>query len=218
MTDDDNTREERLRQASRKRRREQKEETRQTILDTAGALFLERGATGFSLREVAERCGYSPGTIYLYFENRDAILFTLADEGFARFIDALNETYASTDDVVRRLRLMGETYVRFALHNPANYRLMFVERTDFFERSAEVGGNWMESFQIWNRAVTEAMESLGYPHDEAVAVSDALWGMMHGIVLLAMDMPPVDERRMQDALAFAFRMVNAGLRGLASGG
>ena len=72
-----NTQAERLRQAIRHRRDQEKQELRQTILNAAGELFLEQGYERFSLRKVAERIGYSPTTIYLYFRDKDDLLFTV---------------------------------------------------------------------------------------------------------------------------------------------
>ncbi len=54
---------------------------RQAILTASTELFLEHGYHNFSLRQVAEKIGYSPGTIYLYFQDKDAILFTIMEEG-----------------------------------------------------------------------------------------------------------------------------------------
>lgn len=68
------TRVERTRQASRHRREQEKEELQQLILKAAGELFLEQGYDRFSLRQVAERIGYSATTIYLYFEDKDDLL------------------------------------------------------------------------------------------------------------------------------------------------
>src|SRR5205807_9991232 len=79
------TQAERLRQAIRHRQDQEKQELRQTILTTAAELFLEQGYDHFSLRKVAERIGYSPTTIYLYFRDKDDLLFTVVDEGFTRF-------------------------------------------------------------------------------------------------------------------------------------
>src|SRR5260370_7898358 len=79
------TQAQRLRQAIRHRQDQEKQALRQTILTTAGELFLEQGYDHFSLRKVAERIGYSPTTIYLYFRDKDDLLFTVVDEGFTRF-------------------------------------------------------------------------------------------------------------------------------------
>ena len=76
------TRAERLRAASRIRREQQRQELRQAILTAASDVFLAQGYAGFSVRQVAERIGYSAATIYLYFQDKDDLLFAVVDEGF----------------------------------------------------------------------------------------------------------------------------------------
>src|SRR5436309_12294945 len=125
------TQEERLRQAIRHRQEQEKRELRQTILSAAGELFLEQGYERFSLRKVAERIGYSPTTIYLYFRDKDDLLFTVVDEGFVKFGQELAKAAASTEDLWKRLIALGRAYVNFGLQNPVYYQLMFVQRTDF---------------------------------------------------------------------------------------
>jgi AcrR family transcriptional regulator len=80
------------------------------------------------LRQVAEQIGYSPGTIYLYFKNKDALLFTLANEGFMRFAEMLQAAVDATDDPKEQIFGMAEGYIAFGLKNPVHYRLMFMER------------------------------------------------------------------------------------------
>src|SRR3954454_21915364 len=96
------TRAERLRDASRQRRDQEKQDVRQAILDAAAELFREHGYEHFSLRQVAERIGYSPTTIYLYFDDKDDLLFTVADLGFTRFGEQLAEAAANTGDPAKR--------------------------------------------------------------------------------------------------------------------
>src|SRR5260221_9833654 len=79
------TQAQRLSLAIRHRQEREKQELRQAILAAAGELFLEQGYERFSMRKVAERIGYSPTTIYLYFRDKDDLLFTVIDDGFVRF-------------------------------------------------------------------------------------------------------------------------------------
>src|SRR5436190_19184209 len=120
------TQAQRLQQAIRHRQNQEKLELRQAILREAGKLFLEQGYNHFSLRRVAERIGYSPTTIYLYFRDKDDLLFTVVDEGFARFGQQLAAA-ASTEDPWERLIALGRAYVSFGLQNPVYYQLMFMQ-------------------------------------------------------------------------------------------
>lgn len=64
-----------------RRRRQQRlsHERRQQLLDTAWALWQEVGATGFNMRQLAQRAGYTAGALYAYFPGRDAILSALQE-------------------------------------------------------------------------------------------------------------------------------------------
>ena len=55
------------------RRRQRIELSREQILDTAEELFGERGYHATGLKEVAERCEFAVGSIYLFFEGKDRL-------------------------------------------------------------------------------------------------------------------------------------------------
>ncbi|MEL6149106.1 MAG: TetR/AcrR family transcriptional regulator [Chloroflexota bacterium] len=208
------TQDERIKTASKNRRERQKAETRQAILDAASELFLEKGYENFSLRQVAEQIGYSPGTIYLYFSDRDALLFTLADEGFQRFGRMLQATVESSDNPREQLIAMGEGYVDFGLNNPVHYRLMFLERPDFMMRErpdSDEPDTWADTFMILHRCVERAMEQDVIEKDDPRTVSDAIWAMLHGVVALGIRMPHVDDDRTQQAADKIRRVMNRGL-------
>jgi len=208
------TQDERIKAASQKRRERQKAETRQAILDAASELFLEHGYENFSLRQVAEQIGYSPGTIYLYFSNKDALLFTLADEGFERFGQMLQEAVDRTDNVREQIVGMGDAYIEFGLKNPVHYRLMFMERTDFLFRenpNATDGDTWAESFYILQRSVERAIEQGVIVQGDANTVSDAIWAMVHGAVSLGICMPHVDSDRTRRIYAHVRKAINTSI-------
>src|SRR5260221_1105760 len=92
------TQAQRLSLAIRHRQEREKQELRQAILTAAGTLFLEQGYERFSLRKVAERIGYSPTTIYLYFRDKDDLLFTVGDEWFVQFGQQRATAAASQED------------------------------------------------------------------------------------------------------------------------
>ena len=61
--------------------------------------------------ESAFPLGYSPTTIYLYFRDKDDLLFTVVDEGFTRFGQQLAAAAASTEDPWKRVIALGQAYV-----------------------------------------------------------------------------------------------------------
>lgn len=64
------------------RRRAPASETRQRILAVALELFTHRGYEKTSLREVAERLGFTTAALYYHFESKDEILAALVEDYF----------------------------------------------------------------------------------------------------------------------------------------
>src|SRR5215813_13074202 len=66
------------------RRERLKNEIRSDILAAARDLFVTEGYVNVSMRKIADRVGCAPGTIYLHFEDKDAILSAICLETFAK--------------------------------------------------------------------------------------------------------------------------------------
>ena len=88
----------------RARSAEQKALRRQAVLDAAELYFHEAGYEAFSMTQLAKKTGVAKGTLYLYFDTREALFLTLYEQSLMRwsrgFIDALSddmtsETYAT---------------------------------------------------------------------------------------------------------------------------
>src|SRR5713226_8760012 len=179
MKQDSATRGARIQKASRHRREQQKEELRQAILEAASALFVEQGYHGFSMRQLAERIGYSVATLYLYFRDKDDLLFTVVDEGFTRFEKQLAEAAVSSADPWTRLNALAQVYVTFGLRNPIYYQLMFMQRVDFLTQ-ARAGEQQprLAALHVLQDAVQSAMDAGVMQSGDVESYSDALWAMM----------------------------------------
>ena len=207
------TQAQRLRQAIRHRQAQEKQALRQAILTAAGELFLEQGYEHFSLRKVAERIGYSPTTIYLYFRDKDDLLFTVVDEGFVRFGQQLAAAAESQEDPWERIIALGRAYVAFGLQNPMYYQLMFMQRADFLTHPpAGESQPRIASFQVLQQAVQQAIDAGVLRPGDAENYSDVLWALVHGMVSLAISMPKFDAPRIQRTMETAWQMECQGLR------
>ena len=189
------TRAQRLKQASLKRREQDKAETRRAILDAAVALFQEHGFENFSLRGVAEAIGYSPTTIYLYFADKDDLLFHTAMEGFVKFGEMLQAAYDGAATPLERFGATGRAYVKFGLENPVPYRLMFMQRGEFLERDAPPGyESIIDSFGVLTQALQECLDAGVIKPGDLRTYAGMAWANVHGVVALAISTPYIDER------------------------
>ena len=184
------TRTQRMRAASGERREREKQELRQAMLDTARKLFLANGYEGLSLRQVAEQIGYTPTTIYLYFEDKDDLLFAVVDQAYDQFTADLQRAYATTSDPRERLRALAEAYITFGRQNPEAYQMMFMQRPDFLLKwKTGTKQPRAVSLLILKEAVQQAQEAGVVREGNSDVVSDIFWAAAHGAVSLAITMP-----------------------------
>lgn len=205
------TRAERVREGSKERRSQQKEELRRAILTAAAELFVDGGYEHFSLRRVAERIGYTATTIYLYFANKDDLLFQVVFDGWRRFTADFLAAAGSTDDPLEKLRAMLRVYIAFGLEHPAIYGSMFVQKTDFLlHENLYSEGKPVDLFQVLCDTVEAAIEAGIFLPGDVVTYSDAIWAGAHGIVTLCPNM--FDDERRRRAVEVVISMVLDGLR------
>lgn len=105
------------------RRERQRQEARRSILDATEALLLEAGGDAFSIRGLAQLCGYSAPTIYHYFGDKDGLIDALLEDRFSLLLEAL-ENVMESGDPAEDLRRVSLAFMGFGKRNPTFYRLI----------------------------------------------------------------------------------------------
>ncbi len=189
------------------RRDREKKEMRRNILDTAMALFIEEGYDQVSIRRIAEKIEYSPATIYLYFKDRNEILYCLHEEGFHELLRLQQEVMNIGDPILRLLKL-GEVYVQFAMENREYYNLMFIMKGPMHKVEKE----WDCGFGAFNnlrKTVQDCkdVDYIKYANVDVVAFS--MWAHMHGMCSLIIRdrLPMFDESQLSDLIKGVFEFI-----------
>jgi AcrR family transcriptional regulator len=105
---------------------------REAILDAALGLFVERGFFGTAVPEIAERAGVGAGTIYRYFESKEALVNVIYREQKTRFGAVALDAFpagVTTREAFRTLWMRMATFateeqrafVFMELHHHASY-------------------------------------------------------------------------------------------------
>ncbi len=183
-----------VRMGTSERRERQKAALRDTILAAARRTFAEEGAAGLTMRRIADAIEYSPGTLYLYFANREEIALVLVREGFEKLLAAFAPALTVADPV-ERLRALGRAYVDFGLDDPQTYELIFMVDAKFVYAvlgSAEpnpAGEPGQRAFDLLAATVAEAVAQGEFRPVDPARAADALWASLHGVVSLSITCP-----------------------------
>jgi TetR/AcrR family fatty acid metabolism transcriptional regulator len=99
----------------------------QQIIDAAVRVFARKGYFNSRVSDIAREAGIAAGTIYLYFDTKEAILVTLFREKMAGFVAALREVIGEETDAVARLRRLIRLHFSMLEDNPELAEVVQVE-------------------------------------------------------------------------------------------
>lgn len=157
-----------------------------SALIEAGLTTLEAAdANAVSLRELARKVGVSATAVYRHFPDKKALLAALAVEGIARLGAAQCAASQQAGGGAAGFAATGRAYVRFALANPALFRLTFSHG----DHPAGTGLGDSEAARL----LRSYAESFAGPDAERLQLQ--AWAVTHGLAMLMLDgLLPSDDR------------------------
>lgn len=175
------------------------------ILDAATELLLETGrAKAVSVRSVAQRVGVTPPSIYLHFDDKDALLDAVCARYFEKLDTEMQQVAVGQPSTVEVLRALGRVYVRFATENPELYRIAtMAQRRSGRDVDAALASS---AYTHIRGAVQRLIDEGTYPPGDSTAIALDLWSVAHGVAALLIAKPHLP---FGDADAFADRVLTA---------
>ena len=153
--------------------------TRETLLDAALRLLVERGAGALRVRDVAAAAEQSTMGVYTHFGSKQGLLEQLYLYGFRRLEDRLSGVPSSGRDRQELLQFaLG--YRAFALDNEALYGLMFERAAPDFVPTDASRLAGLATFEMLAGRVADWRPDFLDPAADAHLV----WATMHGLVTI----------------------------------
>jgi AcrR family transcriptional regulator len=166
-------------------RRERHEDTRAAILAATREVLLDKGLDNLSLREVARRAGYSPASLYEYFDGKEALVTAVGAEALERLAAELLAVPTNQPPGARLVEI-GLAYIRFAHRNPQHFLLIF-DRLPSGRSSLAQAPDERSPYRLLLDAVQAALDAgainarAGFGQEE---IAYGLWALVHGMATL----------------------------------
>jgi AcrR family transcriptional regulator len=104
------------------------EDLSRALVDAALVRIAADGPEALTLRDVARMIGVAHTAVYRHYEDKEALLAAVAEQGFVDLRTQLVVASRAHAEPFERLRALAVAYVRFAQKNPAHFRVMFGPR------------------------------------------------------------------------------------------
>lgn len=168
------------------RKEREKQELRERILKAAVQVFAEEGYENTSMRSIAKRIEYSPATIYLYFRDKNELIYAIHEIGFGLLLKKM-QAVITIENPLERMQAIGHHYVDFSLEYPEYYNLMFNLMKPMQILETEKPWEWesgKNTFAFLENIIQESLDQGLIKGNNAKNIAFYTWAFVHGLCTL----------------------------------
>ncbi len=156
---------------------------REEILSAACDLLVTGGLNGLSMRKLASQLGVTAPALYRHYESKETVLVDVVGEAFKVFAQYLYRAVEGRTPA-ERFRLMGRSFLAFALEHRQYYALLHAAREimgrDGLPHDATDHASAVGQFMV--DRVREGMECGMLKPGPPETVARTIWAHSHGLV------------------------------------
>jgi AcrR family transcriptional regulator len=175
------------------RRGEEKERRRAEILDAAEALYAKKGWDALTVDQVARSARLSRALVYVYFRDKEDLLFAIGERAMHLLRDRFAEAAAGPPLGLDKVEAIGRAYMSYAYEFPHYFDFCVrfqahsaASQPGSHEDACQMAGD--QTIGIVVQAIEAGMRDGSIRPDvgEPVMFAVTLWAFTHGIIQLAM--------------------------------
>jgi len=158
------------------------------LLRTASEIISKEGLKKLTMRALSNQVGVSRTAPYRHFENKDALLLAIAEEGFNELTIQYRKINRDKSlDSLSKLQNIGLAYIEFAINNQGAFRLMFGQEITQQQRSAKLFSDASETFNEYLKAVKAFQDEMDITINDYSILANYSWAAVHGLATLLID-------------------------------
>jgi TetR/AcrR family transcriptional regulator len=204
------------------RREEEKERRRSEILAAAETLYSKQGWDAVTMDHVARSARLSRGLVYVYFRDKEDLLFAIGDRAMQLLKSRFEAAAAGPGTGLQHVEAIGRAYMGYALEFPHYFDVCsrFQSHAMGSEPSANESACHLAGDQVIGKVV-EVIEagirdgSIRKDIGDPLMLAFSLWAFTHGITQLVMAKSADLARRgiaIPDFSNYAFRLLNEAIQ------
>jgi AcrR family transcriptional regulator len=205
----------------KERKEREKEIRRQQIMVAAKKIFSEKSFSNATMEDIAQEAELSPGTIYLYFKNKDELFASLSLRILHYMSIRLEHVYNQKDqepeEKIAVLReALYEVYELDPLVLMNMFRLQSSETLKNLSPNllAEIKELARNAFRQMAKIFEEGINKGDFINRHPTALADIIWALFSGVVLWEESKRLIDSRKdfLKSTLEIAFEIFVRGIK------
>lgn len=205
----------------KERKEREKERRRQQIMVAAKRVFSIKSFSKATMEDIAKEAELSPGTIYLYFKNKDELFASLSLRVLHYMRNRLESVYNEKDiEPEQKIEAMMEALYEVYQFDPLVLVNMFhLQSSETLKNlSPSLLSNILElsrsSFSSMSKIFKEGIKKGVFIDRHPIALADIVWSIFSGVVLWEGSKRLIDSKKdyIKSTLEIAFEIFSQGIK------
>ncbi|MBK1733385.1 TetR/AcrR family transcriptional regulator [Thiococcus pfennigii] len=179
---------------------------RQQILEAAAACFAREGFHGASVARLSKAAGMSPGHIYHFFENKEAIIAALIEQRLERSMEIARQ-FESAEDIFQAM--IERVDLGLNEKTDPNNAALELEILAEAARNPHIAALVREADAVrrarFQGLIRQARQGRGGDGEPEAAVTEVLTALFEGLAARAVSHPDLDRDALMPVLQAALR-------------
>ena len=202
------------------RKQRERERRRQQIIVAAKRVFSEKGYSKSTMEDIAREAELSPGTLYLYFKNKDELYASLS----LRILQYLNirlEDVKKEKDIEPRLKIVAIKEALFDVYQFDPMILINMFHLQSSETLKNLSSPLLENITELSRNSLTILAEIfkdetgqdNFASHHPTAIADIVWSLFTGVVLWEESKRMIDNEKdfLKETLDVAFEIFSRGI-------
>lgn len=202
------------------RKQREREQRRQQIMNAARKVFSIKGFMKTTMEDIAREAELSPGTLYLYFKNKDELYASLSVVVLEHLYEKLKRVYIKEahNPQMRIDDLKQTLYDIYEVDPLILLNLFHLQSSEILKNLAPpmlttIRDLSKNSLDIISKIFSEGIETKVFIKQHPKMLTDVMWALFSGVVLWEESKRIIANKRETNALAFdtAFEIFSRGI-------
>ena len=202
------------------RKQREKEQRKIGIVNAARKVFSHKGFNTATMEEIASEAELSPGTLYLYFKNKEELHTSLSIEILKHIADEIQKVVSQDISLEEKIERFGEVFI--AVYEYDSSILINLFHLQSGETLQNLSDEVLQQIKTYSAMAHGAMadviragiEQGVFIREHPVALADILWASYAGIVLWVDSKRLLNDQKdfVKPTLKTAFKIISKGLK------
>jgi AcrR family transcriptional regulator len=202
------------------RKQREKEKRKIEIINAARKVFSSKGFNSSTMEEIATEAELSPGTLYLYFKNKEELHTSLSIEILKYLADEIQKVVIEDISVENKIDRFRDVFIKVYDHDPNILINLFHLQSG--ETLQNLSDEVLQQIKIYStlahgaiiNVIKEGIEQGIFIDEHPVALADVLWASYAGIVLWVDSKRLLNDQKdfVKPTIKTAFALISRGLR------